>query len=1120
MFSLAFSALSATEITRGSGFRTFPSGGKLKAPTTFVIVADEERVTVTVDCVEPDTAKLRASTGENWRGSDSVELFLAPDGTVQNHYHFIIPYRGEERRVAFYAEKGTIEPDPYGPDWTGTSEDTTNGWRATFSIPLSSLYMTRNHQWSRTWRVNVTRNNKIQRELSTWAPMMKSFNEPDNFRKVAGFPMRRNQDDNAVESVSFEVTGRDGDSYTGMLRVTAIADLAGDFELSTSFSEGTVRKRLNSIASVMTLPATFPVTGRNRTRLTLTRCSSGKSYTRFFPVPVVYEPIRMKLTTPEYRDNFYPGQETTHVAGTVSSSEKGEIVLELSGDGVKTRKKTLAKGGAFTFDIPEFTKGELKLVAKAGGSRLVKRIRKIEPTGRMMTWISGGNLIVDGKPVFRRNMYAPSFICSPAHWKRYRNDPEMHITWKIVSGAKLEPARLIAGIGTREAKKDVMPCRELLDKVEKLIEESRDKNFAYWYISDEPEMRGVSEIYLRNLYEFVKERDPNHVILSASREPGKYVECADWFETHPYMDPYTDGKGKRAYQMPMHRFGQFIEKLTSLNRSDKCIGFIPTCFSYKFNNANSDYPDFDEYRCHTWAAITAGAKTLFPYYAAGLAERPSLYRGTACVFASCDALSDMLLLGQRTSLGRTDSFQASVWELKGEKLVAAVNFMNGPQRVTLSGLKGTFREFRGVRTFKADGVLTLEMKPFEVVIATTSPFGSDLPTIAAERERWVREEAARVNRDNQLLGREKEIEITGSKPVSSFLGSYALVNGMHEDLCWMDSGTNKWLELSFPKFVPVFREVRLFGSGLDGSLVKVMKRRRWVTLTPKNVKRGDWSLVYDFGEDIRTVKLRLEFPKKVKVGLCEIELSETETSKASSVGVKAPPDKGILYEAPAGELKLKSMEKMQRLTPKVPVDPEHPWVTFRLDRAGWVTNPKWQYHAWGSAFHVPGSKVGGKLGGEVLSPQLGVYVQKLPVTGAIVGTWERHGFNFDLDFGYMRVCASPAHRLEVCAVGNKETIVPGDKIAIRLSLDDPCEDVTCRLVKPGAGPTPFMLNGSDSVVLEPQDETGRVWGAVVTVASCEKAAMRAVGVKCVLLGGTLDVPLYTVVPFGFAAKAP
>ena len=55
------------------------------------------------------------------------------------------------------------------------------------------------------------------------------------------------------------------------------------------------------------------------------------------------------------------------------------------------------------------------------------------------------------------------------------------------------------GISVEETKRDAMPRELVFDNVDAILEENKDKDFAYYYLSDEPECRGLSPVYLKYL---------------------------------------------------------------------------------------------------------------------------------------------------------------------------------------------------------------------------------------------------------------------------------------------------------------------------------------------------------------------------------------------------------------------------------------------------------------------------------------------------------------------------------------------------------------------------------------------------------------------------------------------
>ena len=101
-------------------------------------------------------------------------------------------------------------------------------------------------------------------------------------------------------------------------------------------------------------------------------------------------------------------------------------------------------------------------------------------------------------------------------------------------------------------------------------------------------------------------------MLIGTRACERYLDCADWFETHPYINAREEN-GIRGYDREINTLGNYIDEISTLNRPDKCIGSMPTAFASRSHERISRYPNFVEMVCHTWAFMIRGCKTLFPY---------------------------------------------------------------------------------------------------------------------------------------------------------------------------------------------------------------------------------------------------------------------------------------------------------------------------------------------------------------------------------------------------------------------------------------------------------------------------------------------------------------------------
>ena len=490
-----------------------------------------------------------------------------------------------------------------------------------------------------------------------------------------------------------------------------------------------------------------------------------------------------------------------------------------------------------------------------------------------MTWISGGNLIVDGKAVMRRNIAGEYWMGGEAFDRRFRAD-NMHLTPSMdMQNEPLAAGRVIRGSENMggEATLDARPSDKMYEIVAGVIERNRDNDFAYYYISDEPECRYVSPVYLKYIYDFIKELDPYHVVMIATRAADVFVDSADWFETHPYINPCTDKNGKRVYIRPISSVGKFVDDIVNLNRPDKCIGLCTTCFA-GLPGRKDPYPTFEEYICHTWVGLLHGSKTLMPYAYHDINDRASIYEGARYVFASVEALEDLLLHGKRTILQRDDKINAVLFELGDEKMFALCNMTNDPQQVTLDGISGTWYGFRMNSQITGN---TFALKPLEVLIGTTAVKDEGLSTFDEALAVVEKAESERKQNRSLLFERFDDLEISQYPSALSIwetTWNRRLFDGVRDNYAWMNKiPGEKYLELNLTKVQPHFNKVLI--SGYNVADMEIWVRNNGELSMPEivEVKTEEFSTTFLLKDRICPDALRLVF-KAEKVELYEIEV--------------------------------------------------------------------------------------------------------------------------------------------------------------------------------------------------------------------------------------------------------
>lgn len=1077
---------------------------------------------------------------------DRVEFACAPTGSAFDFYRFAITRAGE-RSSAFFSESGNIQPDPFAPEWSAAVRTGSGGWTVEFAIPFAALYCTRNRDWSRGWLINASCMLAADGSVASWSPLTGTDTKSSDFQRVGGFPVRAEEDDVAVTSAEAEMAAADADGLHGRLTLGVFAAIGGDFVVSVDDGPA-VGVQLASGDNQVEVPCDYPTNGRFETKLSLSRVTGGTVFTRWYPVLVDYQPLALVLTRPAFKRCFYPWQDASRVEGTVRS--EGAVELRLEGPGFATRELTLPTGGDFTFDTAGFAVGTAVLTIASGTVTNEYRVRRLEDTGRLVTYVEDGRLMTNGVPVFRRGIYAPTYMTGDRFGARLTaSREEMRLSGAVNTEVTIEPNRLVSGIESIEAKRDVRPCDALFAALDEKLAANRGKDFGYYYICDEPECRSISPVYLRYIYDYVAERDPYHVVAMATRGGARYRDCADLLETHPYLNASGSGESRRYGHNPRDIAG-YLDAFDASRHPDKCIGFLPTAFG---GSSRWNYPTFDEYENHVWAALLRGARTLWPYAAHDLGDRPRVFAAATYMFQSAAALEDFLLCGDRVTLMRDQDGELGLWELNGERLLVAVNFDERHSRFFdfPDAVSGELREFRGERRFSRSLTPRLELPPLGTLVMVSGEPDAGLAPRADVTAAAAAAEAEQDGRDNQLLYANGEVKTT----VGNLSGgaSYKLMDGNREVMSlYRDWSTNTWVQFAFTGRPAVFRKVRVWGKGLDGMSVEIRRDGDWVTLEPVAVTTDEWMRELDFGETNVTVKMKLHFPgtgRSQTRQLYEVELPEAGEASAGGGSELPPiPDEGVSvvwdehncptstkysekawYKISAENLVLPEgggflfnhPASSTSITRFMNLSPSDRWIVvdfadFRKIQSG--------YCGWSMQFAGSTPKIG-HVGGQTSTGTAGVFTLPLPpIAKPIKPYMQFFHNNFLVTINRISAMTLPATRVEIRELTGASAIRPGGRLAVEVHLARPCIDMEAEFLyadNTGNGMTAYRVNGTSAIDLRCADGgTGRVWRAEFDVKSCAKdASARYVYVRAIPLGGDSSRPVLGNTLLPFRAKA-
>lgn len=329
---------------------------------------------------------------------------------------------------------------------------------------------------------------------------------------------------------------------------------------------------------------------------------------------------------------------------------------------------------------------------------------------------------------------------------------------------------------------------------------------------------------------------------------------------------YALGYTKEELERPINMIGSFVEDITKLNRPDKCIGFLPSCFAYKWTSDLADYPTFDEMICHTWAAMMRGGKSLWPYAFHDMNDRASVYEGMRYVFATFEALEELVLLGKRTTLYRTPEAEAVLYDAGDEQMFVLANLTGEPRNVTLENLSGIWHHFRYGGTITGNA---FQLKPFEVVVGTSAVKGADLPTYQEVAALIDKIESERLANKSLLFNRQKELSYTTSADTQFF---YKLFDGTKDNLAWMHLGDKeKFFELNLTKAKPTFQKLVIGGYGLKDMKLLVRNGDELAEPAVAQISTVEYAKTFVFEKPICPDALRMEFTCQL-AELYEIEV--------------------------------------------------------------------------------------------------------------------------------------------------------------------------------------------------------------------------------------------------------
>ncbi len=149
-------------------------GGDLaQAPGRCMIGYDDTGLLIAWQLQGKPTAQARGRDGDIWR-DDDVEVFIQPPG-AQSYYHFVVGASGD-----ILDELG--RDADWNAQWEAAVQVREDGWDVEMRLPFAALGTT--PRPGDVWRVNFARHATSPDEYSSWAPLTRSFHEPEGFGEL------------------------------------------------------------------------------------------------------------------------------------------------------------------------------------------------------------------------------------------------------------------------------------------------------------------------------------------------------------------------------------------------------------------------------------------------------------------------------------------------------------------------------------------------------------------------------------------------------------------------------------------------------------------------------------------------------------------------------------------------------------------------------------------------------------------------------------------------------------------------------------------------------------------------------------------------------------------------
>ena len=909
-------------------FTNLKDGKTADVQTRFKYFAKNGTLYFSIEALEPEMSKILldkmpADSGDIWR-NDSIEISVATDADQINFYKFLFDAAGQTCDLKMTDDNTNRNIYNLYPEWNSSfsvkTEKKQSSWTACVQIPLAA--MVNGNSKAENFRFNIVRHRRAGKKLvtTTFAKLpSRAMHRPLEFVKLAVKDFNPAFYNIKVENINiaYPVSGKM--QFTALLKAeNSAADMIRTvYTLSSNkntFTSGTVepltakthRKIFAELEGMQdgVYQFTYDIYSNSFTPVLLATGS--------FPVELVYNPLKLEINNPAYRNIIFATMPDKNLTFTVKNEFDKPLALTavLRGKNVDLKQAFTAQVGSTirSFDMSKLADGEY-ILSITDGKKLTRkeRIRKL-PYQKGEVWLDKqGITYIDGVKTL------PFGWCGT---QPYQPDKSLNVLTLHTRFADIEHAKKV--IAENFAKGQRTACyftQELTgkawDKVklfayselkggmnDKQKEKLRTfakavsqcEGFFAYYMADEPEGKNSSPLFYEQALEIIREVDPYHpgFMLNYGLDGIKrFYKGGDVLMPDCYPQYFEDDSTTKKRTAP----SEWMKTATQFRPSWLCTQMTMWPYRSADGKLRGIAPDYRDQRMQFLQALVHNAKgfSMYTFYRGQFDSNVVI--GHVELGQTLQLLKDYLLensLADGVKMAREDdSVQIAVKKYNGKFCLIAVNTSQQSKKLAL-----TFKHINKHKLYEAGGnsaldiaqgkaQLTLQPKESKIFISDQILAGK-VPSVA-EVEKRIAELKKNRKKPGNLVGTGElyeadyrdmkkgkipvnftHIKVSSEKPnytTQDFGTLYFLLDGLTEpqwaDFMWtpLKKDQTPWIELELPAEQKISK-VKLYSPGATLAAGKVIVGK---TVTEFNAA-GKKSMEITFAP-VHSKIVRIEFDR-------------------------------------------------------------------------------------------------------------------------------------------------------------------------------------------------------------------------------------------------------------------